>query len=60
MKAISVAGLSYLANKGHESLIPGVQAVDHDGVNLESFEIDSGMDNMLWCGKENESILVQT
>jgi hypothetical protein len=43
VRALSFAGLSYMAGKEGEAVIPGVQAFDKDGVNFESFEMDGSV-----------------
>lgn len=41
-------------------LITHTSAVDTDKVNFQIFEIDSPLQDILWCGTSNEVILVQT
>jgi len=42
-------------------LITGASAaIKKDNVDFQYFEMDAEVEDMLWCGQENEAVLVKT
>ena len=59
-RVLSFAMLCLLANRSTTDVVNVVKAANTDGVTFQSFEIDGALDDILWCGKGNEVILVHT
>ena len=57
---LSLATLCLLANRSTTDVVNVVRAANTDGVSFQSFEINGPLDDILWCGKGNEVILVHT
>jgi len=53
-KLVRVASLMLLSSRS------GVEAVNHNKVSFQIFEIDSPLIDIMWCGNTNDIILVQT
>jgi hypothetical protein len=59
-RVLSFAMLCLLANRSTTDVVNVVRAANTDGVSFQSFEINGPLDDILWCGKANEVILVHT
>lgn len=49
-----------MLNRSVTNVVNVVNAVNTDRVNFQLFEIDSPLKDIIWCGKTNDVILVQS
>lgn len=55
-----MASFCLIADKSATNVVNYVNAVNSDKVSFQMFEIDSPLQDIMWCGSTNEVLLVQS